>query len=546
MKSKRIWVGPKIVVGMATCGLAAGAKPIMDTFIGEINRMGLDVEVDITGCLGVCQMEPMADFIDKDGSRTTYVNLTPEKVSRIVREHLAEGRPCDDLIWTDNLDKQERIALRNIGIIHPEHVEEYIAQHGYIALHKCINELSPQQVIDEVKASGLCGRGGAGYPTGKKWEIAARSTDEEKIVCCNADEGNPGAFMDRCILEGDPHTIIEAMTIAGYAIGANQGYIYIRAEYPLAARRLGMAMEWARSNGHLGRNIYRTGFSFDIQIRYGAGAFICGEETALMRSIEGKRGEPVIKPPHPAEKGVFEKPTLLNNVETFANIPMIILEGGQWFSGMGTEKSKGTKVFSLSGKINVPGLVEVPMGTPLRDVIFNHGGGIPHGKAFKAVQVGGPAGGFIPASHLDIPLCYEEFRAIGSMLGAGGMIVLDEDVCMVDMAKTLIGFSTGESCGKCTPCRIGTKRMLEILERITEGGGHEGDLEVLEKLGKDIKLISFCGLGRSAPNPVLSSIRYFRDEFEEHIHDKKCRSKVCRALSGETDTHKSGHRRGSK
>lgn len=431
---------------------------------------------------------------------------------------------------TDFFRGQLRIALRNCGIINPERIGDYIARDGYFALAKALEEMTPEQVIEEVKASGLRGRGGGGFPTGLKWEFARKSKGDQKYVICNADEGDPGAFMDRSVLEGDPHSVIEAMAIAGYAIGADQGYIYVRAEYPIAVERLGIAIKQARESGLLGKNIFDSGFNFDVDIRLGAGAFVCGEETALIASIEGCRGMPRPRPPFPAVSGLWGKPTLNNNVETYANIPPIILKGGAWFASIGTEKSRGTKVFALAGKINNTGLVEVPMGTTMRQVVFGPGGGIPKGKRFKAAQTGGPSGGCIPAEHLDITLEYDTLIEKGSMMGSGGLIVMDEDTCMVDVARFFLDFVQDESCGKCPPCRIGTKRMLEILTRITEGKGEEGDIRRLEKMAKDIKATSLCGLGQTAPNPVLSTLRYFRHEYEAHIHEKQCPAGACQAL----------------
>jgi len=425
---------------------------------------------------------------------------------------------------------QMRIALRNCGVINPEEINEYIAFDGYKALTKVLTEMTPEAVVDTIKKSGLRGRGGGGFPTGLKWEFAAKQAEGQKFVCCNADEGDPGAFMDRSVLEGDPHSLIEAMIIAGYAIGSNQGFVYVRAEYPIAVKRLEIAIEQAKEYGILGNNILGTDFNFDLEIRLGAGAFVCGEETALMTSIEGKRGEPRPRPPFPAVKGLWQKPTILNNVETYANIPVIILKGADWFSSIGTEKSKGTKVFALGGKINNTGLVEVPMGTSLREVIYNIGGGIPNGKKFKAAQTGGPSGGCIPSSHIDVNIDYDSLIALGSMMGSGGLIVMDEDTCMVDIAKFFLEFTVDESCGKCPPCRIGTKRMYEILERITEGKGTEADITKLEILAKNIKASALCGLGQTAPNPVLSTLRYFKDEYLAHVNDKKCPAGVCKSM----------------
>ena len=546
----------RIVVGMATCGIAAGAKPVLDAFTEELNKRGIkNISVVSTGCIGVCRLEPIAEIINSDGSKVTYVKLTAEKASRIVEEHIINGKVCKDYTIGASVDKNEeeetldsldnvdfykrqlRIALRNCGIINPESIDEYIAHDGYMALKKVLTEMTPELVIETIKKSGLRGRGGGGFPTGTKWELASKSVGTQKYVCCNADEGDPGAFMDRSVLEGDPHSVLEAMAIAGYAIGANQGYIYVRAEYPTAVRRLEIGISQAKEKGLLGRNIFGKGFDFDIEIRLGAGAFVCGEETALMISIEGKRGEPRTRPPFPAVKGLWQKPTLLNNVETYANIPTIILKGWEYFSNIGTEKSKGTKVFAVGGKINNTGLVEVPMGITLREIIYDIGGGIPEGREFKAAQTGGPSGGCIPASHIDTSIDYDSLIQIGSMMGSGGLIVMDEDNCMVDIAKFFLEFSVDESCGKCAPCRLGTKRMFEMLTDITEGRGKEGDLEKLEAMARNVKATSLCGLGQTAPNPVLSTLRYFRDEYEAHVRDKKCPAKVCKALIGyEIDT----------
>ncbi|MGI6777636.1 MAG: NADH-quinone oxidoreductase subunit NuoF [Acetivibrionales bacterium] len=505
------------------------------------NKLEKEVKVVKTGCFGLCAQGPII-VIYPEGAMYTMVR--PEDVKELVEEHLLKGRivkrllagdkEADDITKSlDNVDffkKQLRVALRNCGIINPEKIDEYIAYDGYKALGKVLTEMKPEQVIDTIKKSGLRGRGGGGFPTGLKWEFTARSKGDQKYVCCNADEGDPGAFMDRSILEGDPHSVIEAMEIAGYAVGASQGYIYIRAEYPIAVNRLKIAIEQAKEYGLLGNNILGTGFNFDLEIRLGAGAFVCGEETALMTSIEGKRGEPRPRPPFPAVKGLWQQPTLLNNVETYANIPAIILKGADWFTGIGTERSKGTKVFAIGGKINNTGLVEIPMGTTLREVIYDICGGIPNGKKFKAAQTGGPSGGCIPASHIDVPIEYDTLIELGSMMGSGGLIVMDEDTCMVDIAKFFLGFTVEESCGKCPPCRIGTKRMLEILERITGGKGEEGDIEKLEILAKNIKASALCGLGQTAPNPVLSTLRYFRDEYEAHVRDKKCPAAVCKSM----------------
>lgn len=502
-----------------------------------------EVEVVATGCFGLCELGPVV-IVYPEG--TFYSRVEASDIPEMVEEHLVKGRPLDRLIYTEKGDghhplsinelgffkKQKRIALANCGVIDPENIDEYIGFDGYMALEKVLLTMTPVDVINEVKASGLRGRGGGGFPTGLKWQFAhdAVSEDGVKYVACNADEGDPGAFMDRSVLEGDPHALIEAMAIAGFAVGASKGYVYVRAEYPIAVSRLQIAIDQAKEYGLLGENIFDTDFSFDLEIRLGAGAFVCGEETALMNSIEGKRGEPRPRPPFPANKGLFGKPTVLNNVETYANIPAIILKGAEWFAAVGTEKSKGTKVFALGGKINNTGLLEIPMGTTLREIVFEIGGGIPNGKAFKAAQTGGPSGGCIPASLLDTKIDYDNLIAIGSMMGSGGLIVMDEDNCMVDVARFFLDFTQDESCGKCPPCRIGTKRMLEILERICDGKGIEGDIERLEELAVGIKASALCGLGQTAPNPVLSTIRYFRDEYEAHINDKKCPAGVCKHL----------------
>lgn len=505
------------------------------------NKLDKEVKVVKTSCFGLCEQGPVM-VVYPEGA--IYTMVKPEDVREIVGEHLLKGRIVKRLLAgekeTDDIPKsledvgffkkQTRIALRNCGIINPEMIDEYIAYDGYKALGKVLHEMKPEEVIDVVKKSRLRGRGGGGFPTGLKWEFTARSKSYEKFVCCNADEGDPGAFMDRSILEGDPHSVIEAMAIAAYAVGASQGYIYIRAEYPVAVKRLNIAIAQAKEYGLLGKNIFGTDFSFDLELRLGAGAFVCGEETALMTSIEGKRGEPRPRPPFPAVKGLWQKPTLLNNVETYANIPVIILKGPEWFASIGTEKSKGTKVFAVGGKINNTGLVEIPMGTTLREVIYEIGGGIPNGKKFKAAQTGGPSGGCIPASHIDVPIEYDTLVELGSMMGSGGLIVMDEDNCMVDIAKFFLEFTVDESCGKCPPCRIGTKRMLEILERITGGKGEEGDIEKLETLARNIKASALCGLGQTAPNPVLSTLRYFRDEYEAHVKEKKCPAGVCKSM----------------
>ncbi|MBE7036389.1 MAG: NADH-quinone oxidoreductase subunit NuoF [Ruminococcaceae bacterium] len=532
-----------LVCGGTGC-TSSGSQKVIKEFETQIAAKGLEKEVKIvqTGCFGLCALGPVV-IVYPEGA--FYSMVKPEDVEEIVSEHLLKGRIVTRLLYDETVQedsikslndtnfykKQMRIALRNCGVIDPENIDEYIALDGYKALGKVLTEMTPDQVIDVIKDSGLRGRGGGGFPTGIKWMLAAKSPNViGKYVCCNADEGDPGAFMDRSVLEGDPHAVIEAMAIAAYAINAEQGYIYIRAEYPIAVKRLQIAIDQAREYGLLGKNIFGTDFSFDLGIRLGAGAFVCGEETALMTSIEGMRGEPRPRPPFPAVKGLWEKPTLLNNVETYANIPQIILNGAEWFQGIGTEKSKGTKVFALGGKINNTGLVEVPMGTTLREIVEEIGGGIPNGKKFKAAQTGGPSGGCIPASLLDVAIDYDSLIQIGSMMGSGGLIVMDEDNCMVDIAKFFLEFTVDESCGKCTPCRIGTKRMLEILEKITQGKGTLEDLDRLESLAYSIKESALCGLGQTAPNPVLSTLRYFRDEYEAHVVDKKCPAGVCKAL----------------
>ena len=531
-----------LVCGGTGC-TSSGSQQIMVALREELKKQGLDEEVSVvqTGCHGLCALGPIM-IVYPDA--TFYAMVKEEDIPEIVEEHLLKGRPVQRLLYdetvtpsgvkslgdTDFYKKQHRIALRNCGVINPEVIEEYIGTGGYQALGKVLTEMTPDDVIQVLLDSGLRGRGGAGFPTGLKWKLAKGNAADQKYVCCNADEGDPGAFMDRSVLEGDPHAVLEAMTIAGYAIGASQGYIYVRAEYPIAVQRLKIAIDQAREMEFLGDDIFGSGFSFNIDLRLGAGAFVCGEETALMVSIEGNRGEPRPRPPFPAQKGLFGKPTILNNVETWANIPQIILNGPEWFSSMGTEKSKGTKVFALGGKIHNTGLVEVPMGTTLREIIEEIGGGIPNGKKFKAAQTGGPSGGCIPAEHFDIPIDYDNLVAIGSMMGSGGLIVMDEDDCMVDIAKFFLEFTVEESCGKCTPCRIGTKRMLEILEKITKGQATMADLDKLEELCYYIKANSACALGQTAPNPVLSTLQYFRDEYVAHIVDKTCPAGVCKAL----------------
>ncbi len=532
-----------LICGGTGC-TSSGSHKLMEHFEKSIKEKGLEQEVKVvrTGCFGLCEMGPVV-VVYPEGA--FYARVKEENVDEIVSEHLMKGRVVTSLLYHDktsahhaitsleNVDfykKQMRVALRNCGAIDPENIDEYIAVDGYKGLTKALTQMTPEEVIAEVLKSGLRGRGGAGFPTGKKWEFTAKAQGDQKYVCCNADEGDPGAFMDRSILEGDPHAVIEAMAIAGYAVGATQGYIYVRAEYPIAVQRLEIAIKQAREYGLLGENILDTGFNFDLDIRLGAGAFVCGEETALMTSIEGKRGEPRPRPPFPAVKGLFQKPTLLNNVETYANIAQIIDKGADWFASIGTERSKGTKVFALGGKITNTGLVEVPMGTTLREIIYDIGGGCPGGKQFKAVQTGGPSGGCLPAALLDTQIDYDNLIAAGSMMGSGGMIVMDEDNCMVDIARFFLDFTVDESCGKCTPCRIGTRRMLEILQRITNGQGQDGDIERLETLAYNIKNTALCGLGQTAPNPVLSTLRYFRHEYEAHIYEKRCPAGHCQAL----------------
>ena len=534
-----------LICGGTGC-TSSGSKTLQTVLASELEKQGLTDEIKIvqTGCFGLCALGPIM-IVYPEG--TFYSRVTPEDVPEIVEEHLLKGRIVNRLVYNDVPDevnekiqtslsntafykKQERIVLRNCGVINPENIDEYIAMDGYAALGKVLTEMTPEEVIQTMKDSGLRGRGGAGFPTGLKWSFAAANDADQKYVCCNADEGDPGAFMDRSILEGDPHVVLEAMTIAGYAIGATQGYIYVRAEYPIAVERLNIAIEQAHEYGLLGNNIFGTDFSFDIGLRLGAGAFVCGEETALLNSIESMRGEPRPRPPFPAVKGLFGKPTILNNVETYANVPRIILNGVDWFRSIGTEKSKGTKVFALGGKIHNTGLVEVPMGTTLREIIEEIGGGIPDGKKFKAAQTGGPSGGCIPPEHLDIPIDYDNLLAIGSMMGSGGLIVMDEDSCMVDIAKFFLAFTVDESCGKCTPCRIGTKRLLEMLDKITRGEGTLEDIDKMEELCHYIKANSLCGLGQTAPNPVLSTLQFFRDEYIAHVVDKKCPAGVCKDL----------------
>ena len=533
-----------LVCGGTGC-TSSNSELIIERLREEIAAHGLEKEVNVirTGCFGLCALGPIM-VVYPEGA--FYSMVKPDDVPEIVEEHLLKGRIVKRLLYQETVvddntvkalnettfyGKQRRIALRNCGVINPENIDKYIAVDGYQALGKVLTEMTPQQVIDEIKASGLRGRGGAGFPTGVKWGFAAANQADQKYVCCNADEGDPGAFMDRSILEGDPHVVLESMAIAGYAIGASQGYIYVRAEYPIAVKRLQIAIDQAREYGLLGDDIFGTGFSFDIQLRLGAGAFVCGEETALMTSIEGKRGEPRPRPPFPAVKGLFQKPTILNNVETWANVTQIILNGAEWFRSVGTERSPGTKVFALGGKIKHTGLVEVPMGTTLREIVEEIGGGVPNGHSFKAAQTGGPSGGCIPASEMDVKIDYDSLIAIGAMMGSGGMIIMDDTTCMVDIAKFFLEFTVDESCGKCTPCRVGTRRLLEILNKITSGNGTLEDIDRMEKLCYYLKENSLCALGQTAPNPVLSTLKYFRDEYIAHVVEKRCPAGVCKALT---------------
>ena len=532
-----------LVCGGTGCS-SSHSQELIDAFHNLLQERGLAGEVQVikTGCFGLCALGPVV-IVYPEGC--FYSHVTVEDIPEIVEEHILKGRIVTRLLYQETVvddstiknlnhtkfyEKQTRVALRNCGVINPENIDEYIAMDGYEALGRVLTQMTPDEVIQVVKDSGLRGRGGGGFPTGQKWLFARQSPGDVKYVCCNADEGDPGAFMDRSVLEGDPHVVLEAMTIAGYAIGAHQGYIYVRAEYPIAIHRLQVAIKQAREYGFLGEDIFGTGFAFDIELRLGSGAFVCGEETALMTSIEGHRGEPRPRPPFPAVKGLFGVPTILNNVETWANIPRIILNGADWFAGMGTERSKGTKVFCLVGKINNTGLVEIPMGTTLREIVEDIGGGIPNGKKFKAAQTGGPSGGCIPASLIDTPIDYDNLIAIGSMMGSGGLIVMDEDTCMVDIAKFFLEFTVDESCGKCTPCRVGTRRLLEMLEQITVGNGSPELLKEMEELCYYIKANSLCALGQSAPNPVLSTLHYFRDEYEAHCVEKRCPAGVCKRL----------------
>ncbi|MCL2087480.1 MAG: NADH-quinone oxidoreductase subunit NuoF [Oscillospiraceae bacterium] len=534
-----------VLVCAGTGCVSSGCNAVADAVKEQLKKNGLEKEVGVTltGCFGLCALGPII-VIYPEGS--FYSEVKESDVAEIVSEHLLKGRVVERLLYHETVSdegvkslndtgfykKQLRVALRNCGVINPEEIDEYIAVDGYQALGQVVTEMKPEEVIKVIIDSGLRGRGGGGFPTGRKWDLARRLVPDakQKYVCCNADEGDPGAFMDRSVLEGDPHALVEAMAIAGYAVGADRGFVYVRAEYPIAVKRLQIAIEQARDYGLLGKNIFDSGFNFDLEIRLGAGAFVCGEETALMASIEGERGEPRPRPPFPAEKGLWGMPTVLNNVETYANIPQIILRGAEWFSSMGTENSKGTKVFALGGKIKNTGLVEVPMGTTLREVVFEIGGGIPGGKKFKAAQTGGPSGGCIPVEHLDIEIDYDNLIKIGSMMGSGGLIVMDEDNCMVDIAKFFLEFTVDESCGKCVPCRVGTKRLYEMLDNITKGKGSPSDIDEMEKLCHYIKDNSLCGLGQTAPNPVLSNLNFFRQEFIEHVTEKKCSAKICKEL----------------
>ena len=542
----------KILVGMGTCGIAAGAQEVYDAILDELKKLNIeDVAVAQTGCIGFCAQEPLAEVILPGSKKVLYGQIDAEKAREIVVQHIEGGKPVsewavngrgrfpgdvetdDEILDYDQVPffkTQLRIALRNCGVINPESLGEYVVRDGYQSLAKVLTDMTPADVIEVIKKSGLRGRGGGGFPTGVKWEFAFNQPKGQKYIVCNADEGDPGAFMDRSILEGDPHSVVEGMAIGAYAIGADRGYIYCRAEYPIAVRRLNLAIAQAKEQGLLGENILGTGFSFDLEVRLGAGAFVCGEETALLASIEGERGEPRLRPPYPAVSGLWGKPTIINNVETFANVAPIIGRGADWFNSIGSENSKGTKVFALAGEINNIGLAEIPMGTTLREVIFDIGGGIPAGKSFKGAQTGGPSGGCIPAEYLDTPIDYDNLAKLGTIMGSGGLIIMAEDTCMVDLARFFLDFTQEESCGKCPPCRVGTTVMLDTLDKIVAGNGEEGDLETLQELGENIKAASLCGLGQTAPNPVLSTMRYFRDEYVEHVYDKKCRSGVCAAL----------------
>lgn len=524
----------KIVIGEGSCGIAAGANKVQVAFEEIVKEKGLDIAIEKTGCIGMCYLEPIVDVIDNKGEKVTFVNVSEADAKSIVNDYIIDQNELQELRISEadlvTIGKQKRIVLRNSGIIDPERIEDYIAVDGYVAAKKCLVDLTPEEIIETVKIAGLKGRGGAGFPTWFKWDAAKKSSGKTKYMVCNADEGDPGAFMDRSVLESDPHALIEGMIIGAKAIGANEGIVYVRAEYPLAIVRLQKAINQARESGYLGTNIFNTGFDFDLRIKAGAGAFVCGEETALIASLEGERGMPRLKPPFPAQKGYWNKPTNINNVETFANVPWIFRNGGEAYAAMGTKESKGTKVFALTGKVAHGGLVEIPMGLTLKDVIYDIGGGIKENKAFKAVQMGGPSGGCIPAALLDTQIDYAEITKTGAIMGSGGMVVMDETTCMVDMARFFLDFTCKESCGKCTYCRVGTTRMLEILNRITHGEGRDGDIELLEELCYKIKEGSMCGLGQTAPNPVLTTLKYFRNEYEDHIYNKKCTAKSCKPL----------------
>mgnify|MGYP002796716687 CR=1 FL=1 len=524
----------KVVIGQGSCGVATGARKTAAEFEKQIADKNLDINVGITGCVGTCYLEPIVDIYDDNGEMTRYVKVQPEKVEKIVEEHLVNHKVAEEYAISDEdkqfVGRQQRVVLRNCGVINPEDIEEYVAADGYKAIEKVLSSMTPDEVIEEIKISGLRGRGGAGFPTWFKWNAAKQSPGNEKYLVCNADEGDPGAFMDRSIMEGDPHKMLEGMMIAGYVSGAKEGYIYVRAEYPLAVERLDNAIKQAREIGLLGDNILGTDFCFDLHIVKGAGAFVCGEGSALTTSIEGNRGMPRVKPPRTVEHGLFGKPTLLNNVETFANVPIIIQKGADWYKSIGPEKSPGTKAFALTGNIVNTGLIEVPMGTTLRQVIYDIGGGIRGGKKFKAVQIGGPSGGCLTEEHLDLPLDFDSLKKAGAMIGSGGLVVMDEDTCMVEVARFFMNFTQNESCGKCVPCREGTRRMLDILEKIVAGNGELSDLETLEQLADTVTATALCGLGKTAANPVKSTIQFFRDEYIEHIVEKKCRTKNCQAL----------------
>ncbi|MBD3349567.1 MAG: NADH-quinone oxidoreductase subunit NuoF [Candidatus Eisenbacteria bacterium] len=531
--------GTEITVGLSSCGIAAGAGDVMKALEREVEKRGLEVRLRRTGCVGMCYREPVVDVEVPGAGKVTYGDVKPEWVGKILDQHVVGGEPVDEWVVREPektlpddsyYDAQVRLVLANAGTIDPESVDEYISRGGYDGLRKALGSMSPDDVIEEIKSSGLRGRGGAGFPTGVKWELAKKQEATPKYMIVNADEGDPGAFMDRSILEGDPHAVLEGLVIGAYAVGASEGYFYVRAEYPLAVRRLKIAIADAKERGFLGEDILGSDFSFDVHIKEGAGAFVCGEETALIASIEGKRGMPRLRPPYPAAEGLWGKPTNNNNVETYANVPWIIREGAGAYASHGTETSKGTKVFALAGKIKRGGLVEVPMGTTLREVIFDIGGGVPEDRSFKAVQLGGPSGGCIPAEYIDLEVDYESVTKTGAIMGSGGMVVMDDSTCMVDIARFFLNFTQDESCGKCTFCRVGTKRMLEVLERICGGEGREGDIELLEELGEKIVSSSLCGLGQTAPNPVLTTLKYFRDEYEAHIREKRCPAGVCKAL----------------